>query len=118
MGHKVTASLKLSLSAAAFLGLSLLALFPVREASVAAQSSQVFVFIESEVGGVTAPMQIANDPNASAGRYITVAAGNNSSADPPTAGIKSYQFNVASAGTYKVWGRVIARTTSDDSFWV
>ena len=76
------------------------------------------VSTEAEGGTVSAPMQILSDPTASGGRYVTVAAGNNSTGSPPTTGYATVPFNVATAGTYRIWGRVQAPTTSDDSFWV
>jgi hypothetical protein len=53
------------------------------------------------------------------GRYVTVASGFNSQSAPPGAeGMASYHFSVDNAGTYRIWGRVIAPTPNDDSFWV
>jgi len=67
---------------------------------------------------VTAPMQKVNDAAASGGQYVTVAAGNNSQANPPATGLLSIPFSVPSAGTFKVWGRVSVASDGDDSFWV
>jgi len=78
----------------------------------------VFVFLEAESGTLTAPMQTLNDPAASGGKGVTVAAGSNSKTDPPANGHLTLPFNVGRAGTFRVWGRVIAPTTADDSFWV
>jgi hypothetical protein len=72
---------------------------------------------EAESGALTTPMQNLADATASGGRYITVAAGNNSQAAPPANGRATFSFSVAAAGTYKLWGRVIAPSTGDDSFW-
>jgi hypothetical protein len=89
---------------------------------------------------ITSPFQIKDDAAASSGRYLTVAAGNNSQTSPPaTEGVATYHFNVANAihvpvpptaedpfppdmiiptsGVYRIWARVIAPTTTDDSFW-
>jgi hypothetical protein len=73
---------------------------------------------EAESASITAPMQTASDATASGGSYITVAAGNNSQAAPPTTGIATFTFTLTDAGTYKVWGRVICPADTDDSFWV
>ncbi len=78
----------------------------------------VTVTAEAESGTVTAPMQTLSDPAASGGQYVTPAAGSNSTSSPPTTGFATVPFTVSAAGTYRVWGRVIAPTTSDDSFWV
>jgi hypothetical protein len=76
------------------------------------------VWLEAESGRLTAPLQLVNDLDASGGRGVTVAAGNDSKAAPPANGQVALSFDVASAGSYRVWARVIAPTTSDDSFWV
>jgi hypothetical protein len=78
----------------------------------------VTVFVEAESGVLSPPMQSLADADASGGRYITVAAGNNSQASPPSSGQSSISFAVPRAGTYRLWGRVIAPTNKDDSFWV
>jgi hypothetical protein len=35
-----------------------------------------------------------------------------------TAGIATYAFNIGTAGSYRIWGRVRTATTDNDSFWV
>jgi hypothetical protein len=77
-----------------------------------------FIWVEAESAIVTAPMQVLSDANASGGRYVTVAAGNNSKTGPPGSGHATVEFGVPSAGTYKVWARVIAPSVEDDSFWI
>jgi len=70
---------------------------------------------------ITSPLMIMDDAAASAGSYITVAAGNNSPSSAPTStteGVAKYTFSVAGSGTYRIWARVIAPTTADDSFWI
>jgi hypothetical protein len=80
------------------------------------------VFIEFEAESMTTftPFQILQDPAASGGQYLEVAPGNNSLATPPegTNGLAYYQFAVPAYGLYRVWARVKAPTTADDSFWV
>jgi hypothetical protein len=73
---------------------------------------------EAESGTVSAPMQILSDPAASGGRYVSVTPGSNSTGAPPTSGFATVPFTVSTAGAYRIWGRVIDPTTSDDSFWV
>jgi Glycosyl hydrolases family 28 len=77
-----------------------------------------FIWVEAENALVSAPMQVLSDANASGGRYVTVAAGNNSKTSPPDSGHVTVDFSVSAAGSYKVWARVIAPTVEDDSFWV
>src|SRR5262249_48468374 len=76
------------------------------------------IFLEAESAMITSPMQVLSDPNASGGQFITVAPGNNSKDSPPSTGQATVSFNVSTAGTYKVWARVIAPSVEDDSFWV
>lgn len=78
----------------------------------------VTVTAEAESGTIIAPMQVKNDSNASGGQYIAVTAGDNSNSAPPSNGSSVIPFTVTAAGTYKLWGRVIAPTNKDDSFWV
>jgi hypothetical protein len=74
---------------------------------------------ERIAGPIAAPMLIKDDPLASYGSYIEVAAGNNSPASmSPAEGHASYRFTVETPGAFRIWARVIAPTTSDDSFWV
>jgi hypothetical protein len=95
--------------------------------ALAAQARADTVFIEAEGtdnlsddhAKISSPLLIKEDPAASVGRYITVASGFNSQSAPPgEEGQATYHFNVSTAGTYRIWGRVIAPTPNDDSFWV
>jgi len=77
-----------------------------------------YLWLEAESATLTAPMQTAADTAASGGRYLQVAAGNTSTGTPPASGRATFTFQVVDSGTFKAWGRVIAPTTGDDSFWV
>ncbi len=77
-----------------------------------------FYWFEAEQGVLTAPLQVATDGNASEGQYIEATPGSNSTGSPPSNGQANYTFNVSVPGTFKLWGRTIAPSTSDDSFWV
>jgi poly(beta-D-mannuronate) lyase len=112
MKHKKQIAVTLLMTA----GLSL-AIWSFGRSPVAAQSAD-YLFIEAENGAPSSPLQILSDTNASNDLYIQVAAGNNSQAAPPASGIATFNFSASGAGTYKVWGRVIAPTNGDDSFWV
>jgi len=66
---------------------------------------------------MSAPLQIWSDrTDASGGHYIAVEPPNSSGENPPTEGVATYDFTVQ-GGTYKILGRVIAPTGTDDSFW-
>jgi hypothetical protein len=72
-------------------------------------------------GSITSPMMIRDDPAASGGGYITVAAGNDSPSSAPassTEGVARYIFSVTDSAVYRIWARVSAPTDGDDSFWV
>jgi hypothetical protein len=73
---------------------------------------------DAEGGQLTAPMQSFADSTASGGAYVAVAPGNNSKTAPPATGTVTAKFTVPAACTCKVWARVSAPTTADDSFWV
>ncbi|MEM9858395.1 MAG: hypothetical protein AAF843_13605, partial [Bacteroidota bacterium] len=75
------------------------------------------VYLEAESGIVEAPMQIFDDPEASNGQYVKVLPGNESNGAPPPSGKVSFEVSL-NAGTYKIWGRVITPSGSEDSFWV
>jgi hypothetical protein len=76
------------------------------------EDAPVFVRLDAEYGSLTSPMTIKNDSRASQGKYITVPNG----ASP--GGSMSYTFSVPRHGFYRVWGRVIAPSGGDDSFYV
>jgi hypothetical protein len=72
-------------------------------------------------GTITSPLLIKDDPAASGGSYLTVAAGTNSPSSGPastTEGVVRYTFSVSDTATYRIWARVSAPTNADDSFWV
>ncbi|GAA2324218.1 hypothetical protein GCM10010149_92020 [Nonomuraea roseoviolacea subsp. roseoviolacea] len=75
-------------------------------------------YAEAESGVITEPMRVWSDPAASGGSYVSVVAGHNSQSTAPSTGWTTLPFDVSDAGTFSVWARVIAPTTSDDSFWV
>ncbi len=82
-------------------------------------NAQVNVMLEAEQGALTAPMVLATDTKASGGKYIWVPNGTGNLTDPLAAGGQAvYSFNIPAAGNYRVWGRVIANTVSDNSFFI
>jgi regulation of enolase protein 1 (concanavalin A-like superfamily) len=84
-----------------------------------AGTARMYLEAEDGVLGATAPvLSLGSDAGASNGRFWQVPAGNNSNAAPPAGGRASYPFTVTTAGAYKVWARINAPTTSDDSLWV
>ena len=76
------------------------------------------IWIEPEQGAITAPLEIHRDPGASGGSYVTAATGSNARKDVPVSGRTTLRFQVRHAGAFKLWGRLIAPTRADDSFWL
>jgi hypothetical protein len=83
------------------------------------------LWIEAEDVGIlgfqasmTSPLRMVERADASNGSSMEVVNGLDSKTTVPATGQACYTFDILAAGTYKVWGRVIARTVNDDSFWV
>jgi polygalacturonase len=74
--------------------------------------------VEAESGQVTEPMRVSDDTAAPPNRYVSVAPGNNSKTSPPSTGAVTDTFTVPATATCKLWLRVVAANTGDDSFWV
>ncbi|MEM9895554.1 MAG: PKD domain-containing protein [Bacteroidota bacterium] len=75
------------------------------------------IYLEAESGAVEAPMAVFGNEQASGGQYVMAPAGNESTGVPPAMGKVSLTVSL-NAGTYKIWGRVITPTGSNDSFWI
>lgn len=74
--------------------------------------------LEAEAGAVSAPMHIAAQPAASMGYCVGVPQGGGSITSPSnSAGVAVYEFNLAESGNYRVWGRVLAPSGNQDSFF-
>ena len=82
----------------------------------AAGAEQIWLEAES-ADTIVATMQIETGADASGGQYVAVAGGNNSTGSPPGDGLFTYAVTVA-GGDYALYGRVIAPSGSDDSFWL
>ncbi len=65
---------------------------------------------EAESGALTAPMTAVNDANALGGVYV--------SSKVTDTGDVTIPITISKAGTYVVWGRVLAPAYSSDSFYV
>ena len=72
--------------------------------------SDVNRILEAENAYVLIPDRIENDPAASGGRYVISSENNR--------GFDLFMVNVKTAGMYYLWGRVLARNSSEDSFYV
>lgn len=78
------------------------------------------LWFEAECAEVGANWDILEDEAASNGKYLSVKPGVQSTAEasPDVADHLVYRFHVSESANYKVWGRVIAPTYDDDSFWI
>lgn len=71
-----------------------------------------YIFIEAEEGALTEPMIVKEDSSASSGSYISTPAGTGDG------GEASYTFYVKEDGLYSIWGRVIAPSGTEDSYFI
>jgi hypothetical protein len=77
------------------------------------------IWLEAEDGYLQAPMELAPDVDASSGMSIWVPTDQGSVFNPSQdAGYAEYAFVVPQAGNYVIWGRVLALTRGDDSFFI
>lgn len=79
------------------------------------------IILEAESGTLTAPMTQTQDAMASGGRYIAVNAGNGGTVNNPNQrniGVASFNFTVATAGTYKVWALLNAAADANNAFFI
>jgi hypothetical protein len=83
------------------------------------ESEDIKTWIEAESGDLVFPMGEYSDDNASSGEYVEVPNGSGSSFDPlEDSGYTEYRFNVLKSGDYVIWGRVLAESAGDNSFFV
>lgn len=77
-------------------------------------------YLEAECGYVGSSWSILDDPDASELLYVEPRESLNSLASAPadTLDYLTYEIDIDSTGDYEIFGRVIAPTVDDDSFWV
>ncbi len=81
--------------------------------------SQIKLWLEAEDGNIYAPMQIAEDQEASAGLFTQVPNGQGNFYSPSeNSGQIVHTFSVPAEGDYIIWGRLIAKDGGDNSFFV
>jgi hypothetical protein len=83
-------------------------------------NAQTAIWHEAECAAAGTLWNKPTDSSASNAQYVTIQAGNNSTANAPsnTAGHINFSFTVGSAGTYRLFARMLGPTANDDSFWV
>jgi len=72
---------------------------------------------KAESGRVMPPMTIDTDDNASGGKCVWMP-GEPGERGGSILGNVTWRLNIAIAGTYYIWGRILAPTPEDDSFFV
>ncbi len=72
------------------------------------------IWIEAEQTQLSGALDVVVDAGASGGGAIVAPAGSGNNA----AGMATYTFDVTEPGMYRFYGRVLAPTSSDDSFYV
>jgi hypothetical protein len=75
------------------------------------------VYWEAERGRVIPPMNFGADTGASGGRFVWMPAAPGERAGS-SVGSATWELNVAAAGKYFLWGRVLSPTPENDSFYV
>lgn len=78
------------------------------------------IWLEAECTDVSDHWDIISSTAASGGKYLTVKQ-EYQALNAPTADTTHhlvYRFTVTEGGLYKIWGRTLAPTADDDSFWI
>lgn len=83
-------------------------------------SSPLVIVLEAEDGILESPMTIGEDMAASGDAFIEVPNGTGSvmNLKAKSAGSAEYVFSIPETGRYMIWGRVLAASGKDDSFFV
>jgi glucuronoarabinoxylan endo-1,4-beta-xylanase len=78
------------------------------------------IWFEAECAKLSGNWDIVSNSNASNGKYLTVKQGVQATGSPSANANDHlvYKFNVTEGGNYIIWGRVLAPSWDDDSFWV
>jgi hypothetical protein len=74
-------------------------------------------YFEAESGQVVSPMERQYDEKASGGKYVWMP-GKPGEKGGSTLGSVTWHLKLTQEGEYALWGRVLAPTTQDDSFYV
>ena len=72
---------------------------------------------EAETGRTVVPMSIGNDPSASGGSFVWMPAQPGERGGSSIANV-TWRLNVPASAEYYLWGRVLAPTPENDSFYV
>jgi beta-lactamase regulating signal transducer with metallopeptidase domain len=76
------------------------------------------IWIEAESARLEAPLVVLPGPDASGGELVAVSDIGGDPSAPGEAGSARLHFAVSQPGIYSLWGRTIAGSSDQDSFWV
>lgn len=76
------------------------------------------IWLEAECAMVSENWEVKDDDEASNEKSVGVILGTQATGEAIAVEALNYQFDVAEGGTYKIWGRVLAPSYDDDSYWV
>jgi hypothetical protein len=82
-------------------------------------SNPVTIWLEAEDGYLNAPIEVFQDSNASGNNYIQAPDGSGNVYNPDqNGGYADYSFRAPVTGNYAIWGRVLATTYENNSFFI
>jgi hypothetical protein len=81
-------------------------------------ATSFLAWLEAEAMVVVPPFAIKSDPSASGGAFVQVLAGGNGTSSPPVSSTGRLSFSLPQSGKYKIWARVVAPNTNQDSIWL
>lgn len=78
------------------------------------------IWLEAECTEVGDAWEIITDDNSSNNKYLTVTSGIEAKSEPSsdTNDLLLYTFHLNESGNYRLWGRVLAPSADDDSYWI
>ncbi|MCX7985340.1 MAG: T9SS type A sorting domain-containing protein [Bacteroidales bacterium] len=78
------------------------------------------LWLEAECAVIGNHWKTEKDINASNGHYLTTSQGYEATNNPVTDTLQhiTYSFNITEKGFYKIWGRILAPISNQNSFWV
>lgn len=90
------------------------------DATGGGDAGAVSIYLEAECGNVGTNWEEKTSSSASNDSYVTIANGNNSHGSPPTAAadVVTLSATIEEAGDYRLFARIDAPSSGDDSFWV
>lgn len=89
-----------------------------KNAAATSRRDGQMIWLDAEEGAAEPPLSVERGVKSSGWRHLASEPGRDRLESPPINGRASYSFNVDRAGTYRLWGRVIAPSSGSNSLWV